>query len=99
MSLRFLLDENLSERLLPSLQSAFPGSVHVRQLGMAGTADVALWETAIRDNLVLVTKDEDFVSLSVLRGTPPKVLWLNIGNASNAMTSALAQRTRHRERR
>ena len=99
MSLRFLLDENLSERLLPSLQSAFPGSVHVRQLGMAGTADVALWETAIRDNLVLVTKDEDFVSLSVLRGTPPKVLWLNIGNASNAMTSALAQRNRHRERR
>lgn len=86
MSVRLLLDENLSERLLTSLHGSFPSSVHVRALGLGGAADSELWEMAKRDNFVLVTKDEDFVAMSVLRGTPPKVLWLNIGNANNAET-------------
>jgi len=32
------------------------------------------------------------VTLSVLRGAPPKVIWLNIGNAGNAETRALLMR-------
>jgi predicted nuclease of predicted toxin-antitoxin system len=31
---------------------------------------------------VLVTKDSDFSDLSVLRGFPPKVLWLRLGNCT-----------------
>lgn len=30
--------------------------------------------------------------MSVLRGAPPKVIWLNIGNADNAETRALLLR-------
>jgi predicted nuclease of predicted toxin-antitoxin system len=36
-----------------------------------------------------VTKDEDFLDLSVARAFPPKVVCLAIGNASNAATAAL----------
>ncbi len=36
-----------------------------------------------------MTKDEDFLDPSVKRGSPPKVLCLAIGNASNAATAAL----------
>jgi len=50
---------------------------------------VRLWERAIADACVLLTKDEDFVKLSVLRGPPPKVVWLNIGNVSNAVVTAI----------
>ena len=89
MPVRLLLDENLSERLLPGLSARFPGSVHSRALGFGGASDVALWDLAFREGLVLVTKDEDFVTLSVLRGTPPKIVWLNVGNASNAEVRAL----------
>ena len=39
--------------------------------------------------LLLLTKDEDFLDLSVARGFPPKVVCLAIGNASNAATAAL----------
>ncbi len=67
---QLLLDENLSERLLPLLIERFPGSTHVRLIGLGG--------------LVLVTKDDDFLDLSVSRGCPPKVVCLAIGNASNA---------------
>ena len=36
-----------------------------------------------------MTKDEDFLDLSVTRGCPPKVVCLAIGNASNAATAIL----------
>ena len=80
MAVRFLLDENLSERLIPALAGRFPDALHVRVLGLGGASDVQLWQVAVREMCVLVTKDEDFVQLSVLRGPPPKVLWLNVGN-------------------
>ena len=92
MPLRLLLDENLSEQLLPGLSARFPGSAHVRALGMGGAADSTVWEFARQGDFLLVTKDEDFVTLSVLRGAPPKVIWLNIGNADNADTLALLLR-------
>ena len=63
MRLRLLLDENLSERLLPLLAERFPGSDHIRLLGLGGAGDHELWELARRDGYVLVTKDEDFLLL------------------------------------
>lgn len=89
MAVRLLLDENLSERLIVSLSSKFPHALHVRPLGLGGTSDARLWDVAAREQCVLVTKDEDFVQLSVLRGPPPKVLWLNVGNARTPVISEL----------
>jgi predicted nuclease of predicted toxin-antitoxin system len=31
---------------------------------------------------MLVTKDEDFHRLSVLKGMPPKVVWIRVGNCT-----------------
>jgi len=83
-----MLDENISERLLPPLINIFPDSTHVRTLGRSG-ADTFVWDIARDGGLLLVTRDEDSVGMSVLRGTPPKVVWLNIGNARNAFIAAL----------
>lgn len=85
--MKLLLDENLSERLLPRLQEAFPGSAHIRALSLGGAADATLWTDAAENDFLLVTKDEDFLSLSVRRGFPPKVICLAIGNVSNALTA------------
>jgi hypothetical protein len=89
MGQQLLLDENLSERLLPLLIERFPGSSHVRLVGLGGASDSAIWEWAREQAQLLVTKDEDFLDLSVARGFPPKVVCLAIGNASNAATAAL----------
>ena len=89
MAVRLLLDENLSERLLPRLADLFPGSTHVRSLGQGGASDQSVWEMARTGEFILVTRDEDFVTLSVLRGAPPKVIWLNVGNARNAAIESL----------
>ena len=89
MAVRFLLDENLSEQLVRALAPRFAESLHVRLLGLGGAADLQLWNLAVAEGCVFVTKDEDFVKLSVLRGPPPKVIWLNTGNVANSVVSSL----------
>ena len=89
MSECLLLDENLSERLLPLLEERFPGSRHIRLMGLSGASDIEIWEQARLSGAMLVTKDEDFLQLSLRRGFPPKVICLAIGNASNAATAGL----------
>ena len=46
MSVRLLLDENLSERLLPLLSDRFPNSSHVWLIGLGGAGDLVIWERA-----------------------------------------------------
>jgi predicted nuclease of predicted toxin-antitoxin system len=87
--LKLLLDQNLSRGLLPDLEPHFPGSSHVQLAGLETATDLALWEHARAQGYSIVTKDVDFLELQLLRGFPPKVLWLNCGNLSNA---ALRQR-------
>lgn len=49
MSIRLLLDENLSERLLPLLSDRFPDSSHVRLIGLGGADDLVIWEWGHRE--------------------------------------------------
>jgi predicted nuclease of predicted toxin-antitoxin system len=91
---RLLFDENLSEALLARLADLYPGSLHVRALGHGGASDLDVWTLAAREGCVLVTRDEDFLQLSVVRGAPPKVVWIGLGNCSNAALANLL-RSRH----
>ena len=90
---RLLFDENLSPRLVGLLAEAYPDSVHVDQAGMHGRPDADVWAYARDNNLVLVSKDNDFRQMSFLHGAPPKVIWLRIGNAPTlAAADALRKR-------
>lgn len=51
--------------------------------GLDRANDAEIWEVARKENFAIVTKDADFVELSLLNGFPPKVIWLNLGNVSN----------------
>ena len=74
--MRLLINENLSGTLVLRLENRFPGSQHVRQLGFGGTTDLSVWNLAIQHACILLTRDEDFLQLSVPRGFPPKVILL-----------------------
>ena len=80
--MRLLSDEQLPEELVQTLGDVFPDSRHVRLIDAGGAADSTVWQLARERQCVLVTKDEDFHRLSVLRGAPPKVVWLRVGNCS-----------------
>ena len=56
---------------------------HVRDLGMGSASDVDIADHARRQDLVVISKDEDFVILSNLHGSP-RVIWIRLGNCRNA---------------
>jgi predicted nuclease of predicted toxin-antitoxin system len=93
---RLLLDENLSESVIPTILDLYPESLHIRLLGAGGAADGIVWQLAIQHECLLVTRDEDFLRLSIMRGAPPKVVWLAVGNRSNQDIVNLL-RMRHQE--
>jgi len=77
-----LLDQNLSNKIVLALQVAFPGTVHVKHLGLAQKSDEQIWAYALSKNLTIVTNDDDFENLSEYRGFPPKIIHLVRGNLS-----------------
>ncbi|MCE0521903.1 MAG: DUF5615 family PIN-like protein [Methylacidiphilales bacterium] len=80
--MKLLFDENLSPKL-PRLRNAlFPDSIHVRDCGLKGQSDQAVWEYARLNGFTLVSKDGDFYQRSLLLGTPPKLVWLCLGNCT-----------------
>jgi predicted nuclease of predicted toxin-antitoxin system len=92
---KLLLDENLSRRLVPFLQAAFPGSSQVALLGLESAPDRAVWDYAKANNFVIVTSDADFEELSLVFGAPPHVVRLRGANLSKSR--ALALLTDHAE--
>ena len=80
--MKLLFDQNLSHRLASSLGDLFPGSTHVRDVGLKEADDEILWTYAKEHGFVIVSKDSDFHQRSFARGYPPKVIWLRVGNCT-----------------
>ena len=80
--MKLLLDQNLPRQLIGPLQAIFPGTTHVGGLNMAEATDEEVWSYALREEFVIVSKDTDFIHQAMLKGHPPKVIYLKIGNCS-----------------
>lgn len=95
--MKLLLDENLSHRLVARLAEAFPGTASVHQVELRSQSDdTVIWPYAAEQGFAIVSKDEDFRRLSLLRGHPPKVIWLVAGNAETNQVADLL--LRHKDR-
>ncbi len=80
--MKLLLDQNLSPRIAAALSDVFPGSMHVRDAGLASRTDIEVWRYAAANGFCVVSKDSDFHQLSFLHGPPPKVVWIRRGNCT-----------------
>lgn len=92
--MKLLFDENLSPKRVTRLADTYPGSAHVFDRLPPSSTDSAIWELAIADGFTIVTKDDDFNALSLVRGAPPKVIWLRPGNISTTAVTASLRRAR-----
>jgi len=86
---KVLIDQNLSFRLVDVLSSRFPGSCHVRDVGLSGDDDERIWQLAKDEGFVIVTKDNDFLARALVRGHPPQIVQIRIGNASTRQIAEL----------
>ena len=51
---------------------------------MRDSSDTEIWNWAQANGAVIVTKDEDFAIFASLRTPLPQILWVRIGNTTNA---------------
>lgn len=89
-----LFDQNLSWRLINSLADVYPGSTHVRLVGLDRAVDPVLWQYAAAHDLAIVFKDSDLPDRSRRYSHPPKVIWLDVGNCPTVRIETLL-RGRH----
>jgi predicted nuclease of predicted toxin-antitoxin system len=59
---KLLFDENLAPGLADRFRELFPGSSHVRLVGLSRPPDLEVWDYAGAHGFVIVSEDGDFIS-------------------------------------
>jgi len=80
--MKFIVDAQLPPALARVLESHGYEAKHVKDLGMDADEDPAIWDYALKHDMIVVTKDEDFAHRYSQGGTSPVIIWLRIGNTS-----------------
>lgn len=81
--MKLLLDQNISYKVVRLLADAFSDVKHVRSVGLVNASDLEIWQYAKINGYTVITFDSDFIELSVLKSSLPKVIWLKFGNSAN----------------
>ena len=90
--MKLFFDQNISFRIIARLEEIFPGSTQVARLGIEGSSDLSLWNYAKENGFTIVTFDADFIDIATLKGAPPKIIWLRMGNSSTAEIADILKR-------
>src|SRR5215212_1897117 len=80
--MRFLVDAQLPPLLARHLMSLGHEAEHVADVDLESSSDSNIWQYALKISAILVTKDEDFVTIRALSHSGPAVLWVRIGNTT-----------------
>ena len=94
------LDAQLSPRISRWVSETFDfQATPVRELNLRESEDEQIFFAAREANVIVITKDSDFVDLLERHGSPPKIIWLTCGNTSEAalkqiLSSALPEAIR-----
>jgi predicted nuclease of predicted toxin-antitoxin system len=81
MTLSFVVDANLPERLARWLRTQGFSAVHVHELGIVGTEDENILAYAAQMGAIVISRDKDFRNL-VNENGPARLLWVKWGNTS-----------------
>jgi predicted nuclease of predicted toxin-antitoxin system len=79
--MKLLLDENLSWRMIKQLTPIFSEVVHAAELKIKQPADdISIWDYAKKNGFTIISKDDDFEKIVLLRKAPPKLIYLKTYN-------------------
>jgi predicted nuclease of predicted toxin-antitoxin system len=81
---KFIIDTQLPPKLARHLCKKNFESIHTTYFKNGHLlSDKQIIEIAIKQEWIVITKDNDFLDNYLLKGSPPKVLLLQIGNVVN----------------
>jgi len=94
--MKFLLDANLSWKLSSKLKEHFGECVHADNVSELEfpAKDSKIWKYAKENGYCVITQDNDFANLLILRRFPPKIILLKTGNCSNIFIADLLIRSK-----
>lgn len=78
--MKFLIDNQLPAKLAQWIIAQGYDSAHLQDIGLADAPDIESLEFAAANRYVLVSKDEDFLHLSLTRRGRPQLVWVRLGN-------------------
>jgi len=88
--MNFLIDANLSRRLVDIFRERGQQVIHILELPTGNTTtDLVILQYADEQNCIVATKDSDFTTSFWLRNRPDKLLLISTGNISNQELEAL----------
>lgn len=87
--MKLLLDENVSDRIVQQIADLFPGSTHIKAIGLKEADDSVVWAWSKQHGFTLVSKDTDFHQRAIVFGSPPKFIWLRVGNCPTRLITTL----------
>ena len=88
------VDAQLSSHLAPWLGQRFDTEAFsLEYLGLDEAEDETFFAAARKADVIVMTKDEDFVRLQKRLGAPPKLIWITCGNTSNAYLREVLAKT------
>ena len=88
--MRFLCDVHISIRLSKRLVESGHDCNHVNRLpGRWHTSDQEIARIADQEDRILITKDSDFRDSCIVKGTPRKLIKVNLGNIPSSVLADL----------
>lgn len=82
--MKFWVDAQLPPLLATWLSEQFHvEAFSLRTLGLRDACDAEIFQAAQQQDIVIISKDSDFVELVSRYGTPPQLIWVTCGNVTN----------------
>ena len=89
---RFIVDNQLPVAIARWLIAKGCPAEHVLSLDLAQARDEMIWARAASEGSIIVTKDEDFPNLTLVRPELVAVVWLRVGNCRTATLLSTMER-------
>lgn len=80
--MKFIVDAQLPPALARFLAAKGDDVIHVLDVQMMESSDSQIWDLALHESLVIITKDEDFQLRASVSEKYPRIVWVRIGNCS-----------------
>lgn len=82
--MKFWVDAQLPPSLAKWLSENFQvEAISLRDMGLRDAQDREIFDAAKLQDVVIISKDSDFVDLITRLGSPPRLLWVTCGNVTN----------------
>lgn len=92
--MKFWVDAQLPPALAAWLAKEYGvEALPLKDIGLRDAPDIEIFQAAQRTQVVVISKDSDFVDLVSRHGSPPQLLWVTCGNLTNSRLQVVFRKT------